>query len=151
MHAPLILLAALAVIGGFLGSTVLGADYSHFVSVHFSVPAVVSLITLAAGVGLAWKLYAGRDTDPVNIKLFANKFYFDELYAKIIAIAQDGVAYVTKVLDALIIDGAGVGGAKGAATGAGNAFRRIQSGNLQAYAILFGIGVLVIVFLAMAK
>ena len=150
MKAPLVLLAALAVIGGFFGSTVLGADHD-FVHIHFGVPMIASLITLAAGAGLAWKLYYGRDTDPVNIKLFANKFYFDELYAKLIAVCQDGLAYFVKVLDTLVIDGAGVGGAKSAASGAGNAFRRIQSGNLQAYAFLFGIGVLVIVFLAMAK
>jgi NADH-quinone oxidoreductase subunit L len=140
MKLPLVLLAALAVVGGFLGSAVLGADYGKFVAVHFSVPMIASLLTLAAGVGLAWKLYNGRDTDPVNIKLFANKFYFDEIYAKLIAVVQDGVAYAVKVFDALFIDGAGVGGAKG-----------IQSGNLQAYAFLFGLGVLVIVFLAMVK
>jgi len=151
MKMPLVLLAALAVVGGFLGSTVLGADYSRFIAFHFSVPMVASLVTLAAGAGLAWKLYLGRDTDPVNIKLFANKFYFDELYAKLIAVVQDGVAWVVRVFDALFIDGLGVGGAKGLASGAGNSLRRIQSGNLQAYAFLFGIGVLVIVFLAMVK
>jgi NADH-quinone oxidoreductase subunit L len=151
MKLPLILLAVLAVIGGFLGSTVLGADYGHFISFHFSVPMVASILTLAAGAGLAWKLYLGRDIDPVNIKLFANKFYFDELYAKLIAVLQDGVAWVVRVFDSLFIDGIGVGGAKGLATSAGNSLRRIQSGNLQAYAFLFGLGVLVIVFLAMVK
>jgi NADH-quinone oxidoreductase subunit L len=151
MKVPLIILAVLAIIGGFLGSTVLGGDYGRFVEFHFGVPMVVSLITLAAGAGLAWKLYNGRDTDPVNIKAFANKFYFDEIYAKLISIFQDGVAYAVKMFDSLFIDGAGVGGAKGLASGAGNSLRRIQSGNLQAYAFLFGLGVLVIVFLAMVK
>ena len=153
MRAPLIILAALAVMAGFgfVSISVLGQGYAELTHFHLGVPAIVSLITLVAGAGLAWKLYQGRVTDPVNIKVFANKFYFDELYAKLIAFCQDGVATVVKVFDALFIDGAGVGGAKSLAANAGNALRRIQSGNLQAYAFLFGLGVLVIVFLALAK
>lgn len=85
----------------------------------------------------------------VNIKLFANKFYFDELYAKIIKLCQDSVASIMRVLDGLLIDGLGVGGTRGFANMTGNALRRIQSGNLQGYAYLFGVGVLVIVFLAL--
>ena len=154
MQLPLVILAVLGLAAGFFGflsTGVLGDEFKEFAHIHIGVPAIVSLITLVAGAGLAWKLYSGRDTDPVNIKAFTNKFYFDELYAKLIAICQDGVAAVVKVFDALLIDGAGVGGAKSLATNAGNALRRIQSGNLQAYAFLFGLGVLVIVFLALAR
>ena len=136
---------------GAVAANVLGEPYAHFSHFHLGVPAIVSLVTLAAGVGLGFKLYAGRDSDPVKIKLFANKFYFDEIYAKLIRLVQDSVAAVARVLDSLFIDGLGVGGAKSLANTTGNALRRIQSGNIQTYALLFGLGVLVIVFLALAK
>ena len=58
---------------------------------------------------------------------------------------------MARVLDSLLIDGLGVGGVKSLAQSAGNALRRVQVGNLQGYAFLFGLGVLVIVFLALAK
>jgi NADH-quinone oxidoreductase subunit L len=152
MRIPLIVLAVLAAVAGFgLAGAAFGEGYSKFFHVHFGVPAIVSLLTLVLGVFGAYKLYWGRDTEPLNIKLFANKFYFDELYAKIVAICQDAVATVSRVLDSLFIDGLGVGGAKSIANNAGQALRRIQSGNLQGYAFLFGLGVLIIVFLALAK
>ncbi len=151
MRAPLIILAVLAVLAGFalIAGPVLGDEYAKYSQFHFSVPAIVSILTLALGVGLGLKLYAGRDREPVNIKLFANKFYFDELYAKIVKLCQDSVAAVARVLDGLLIDGVGVGGTRGFANMTGNALRRIQSGNLQGYACLFGAGVLVIVLLAL--
>jgi preprotein translocase subunit SecD len=37
------------------------------------------------------------------------------------------------------------------AAGAGSLLRRLQVGNIQGYAFLFGLGVLLIVFLALAK
>jgi NADH-quinone oxidoreductase subunit L len=152
MRLPLIVLAALALVAGFgLAGIVFGEDYGKFFEVHFGAPALVSLVTLAIGVFGAFKLYWGRDTEPLNLRLFANKFYFDEIYAKIVGICQDAVASIMRVLDSLFIDGLGVGGAKSIASNAGQALRRVQSGNIQGYTFLFGLGVLVIVFLALAK
>ncbi len=151
MWLPLVVLAVLAIGGGWAASYVFGEEYEHFTHVHIGVPAIVSFLTLAGGIYAGYRLYWGRETEPLNIRLFANKFYFDEIYAKIVRVCQDSVAAVLRVLDSLFIDGLGVGGAKSLASNAGNALRRIQSGNIQGYAFLFGIGVLVIVFLALAK
>jgi NADH-quinone oxidoreductase subunit L len=153
MRLPLIVLAALGAIAGFglVGMVFDTEKYHEFLHVHIGVPAVVSLVTLALGVFGAYRLYWGRDTEPLNIRLFANKFYFDEIYAKIVRFCQDAVAAVARVLDSLFIDGLGVGGVKSVANNAGQALRRVQSGNIQGYAFLFGLGVLVIVFLALAK
>ena len=152
MFVPLVILAVMGVIGGFGGvaGAVLGQEQvpAHG---HFGVVGMVSIATLIIGAGGAIVLYRGRDRDPVNIKLFANKFYFDELYAKVIAVGQDGLATVVKVLDGLLIDGLGVRGAAGLASGAGGLLRRLQVGNIQGYAFLFGLGVLLLVFLALAK
>jgi NADH-quinone oxidoreductase subunit L len=153
MRAPLMILAVLSIIAGFapIAQGVLGSEAPEHIGIHFDVPFFVSIVSLAAGVFGAYKLYWGRDTDPVNIKLFANKFYFDEIYAKLVRICQDTVASVARVFDGFIIDGLGVGGVKSLAQSAGNTLRRIQVGNIQGYAFLFGLGVLVIVFLALAK
>jgi NADH-quinone oxidoreductase subunit L len=152
MFVPLVILAVMGLIGGF--GAVAGAILGHEqlpAHGHFGVVGMVSIATLIIGAGGAFVLYRGRDQDPVNIKLFANKFYFDELYAKVIAVAQDGLATVVKVLDGLLIDGLGVRGAAGLASGAGGMLRRLQVGNIQGYAFLFGLGVLLLVFLALAK
>jgi NADH-quinone oxidoreductase subunit L len=152
MFVPLVILAVMGVIGGF--GAVAGAILGHEQLPehgHFGLVGMVSIATLIVGAGGAFVLYRGRDQDPVNIKLFANKFYFDELYAKVIAVAQDGLATVVKVLDGLLIDGLGVRGAAGLASGAGGMLRRLQVGNIQGYAFLFGLGVLLLVFLALAK
>lgn len=152
MFVPLVILAVMGVIGGF--GWVAGAILGHEALPahgHFGLVGIVSIATLIIGAGGAWVLYRGRDRDPVNIKLFANKFYFDELYTKVIGVAQDGLATVVKVLDGLLIDGLGVRGAAGLASGAGGMLRRLQVGNIQGYAFLFGLGVLLLVFLALAK
>ncbi len=113
----------------------------------------VSLATLIAGVFFGWKTYAGKDSDPLAdkplAKLFANKFYFDEAYAKLIKIAQDGLAQVLQLVDGLLIDGLGVRGSSGLASGTGSLLRRLQVGNIQGYAFLFGLGVLLLVSFAL--
>lgn len=93
-------------------------------------------------------MYRGKNSDPINIKLFANKFYFDEFYAKIVRYGQDALAGVVNFVDKLLIDGLIVRGSGLAASGAGQLFRRLQVGNIQGYAFLFGLGVLLVVFLA---
>ncbi len=152
MLLPLVVLAAMGVIAGFgaVAGKILGPEMlpEHG---HFGIVGIVSIATLVLGAGLAFVMYRGRRSDPVNIPLFAKKFYFDELYAKLVAVFQDGVAAVARVLDSLLIDGLGVRGTAGLAAGAGSLLRRLQVGNIQGYAFLFGLGVLLIVFLALAK
>ena len=109
----------------------------------------VSVGALLLGVGAAFFLYNGKDKEPLNIAVFRNKFYFDELYAKIIKVVQDGVATVLSAVDDLLIDGALVTGFSRAVGGIGSAFRRIQTGNLQGYAFVFGLGILIILYIAL--
>lgn len=78
----------------------------------------------------------------------ANKFYIDEIYLAIVRIFQDTLAWIVKGLDYLLIDGLGVRGSSGLAAGLGSLMRRIQVGNLQVYAFLFGLGVIMIIYFA---
>jgi NADH-quinone oxidoreductase subunit L len=156
MLVPLLVLAVPSLIAGFhfFGGTVLG-NYMpvHEGSMIFNIPFFVSLITLTAGTYLGWKTYIGQTSDPLAHKaaanLFANKFYFDEIYAKAIRILQDGLARVLQLIDGLLIDGLGVRGSSGLASGTGDLFRRLQVGNIQGYAFLFGLGVLLLVSFAL--
>src|SRR5207244_5143425 len=93
----------------------------------------------AVGAGGGWVLYKGQSKDPILIPLFKNKFYFDELYAALIAGTQDLLATLSRYIDQWLIDGLLVRGLSGAAWATGFALRFLQFGNLPAYAFLFGL------------
>ena len=80
-------------------------------------------------------------------KHFRNKFYIDEAYAKVVRYGQDTLAAFIHFFDELFINGFLVDGFSRAAGGFGRIFGRLQSGNLQGYAVLFGIGVLLVIYL----
>ncbi len=46
-------------------------------------------LSFVIGIVVGWSLYRGAEKDPILIPLFRNKFYFDELYAALIAGTQD--------------------------------------------------------------
>ncbi len=150
MFLPLLILAVPAIIAGFPFLAGLILDLPH--EEHAShLPLIASVVSLIAGVGLGWKTYAGKTSEPVRISVFANKFYIDEIYAKLVAIFQDGLASLTRVFDLLFVEGLGMRGAAGITAAAGSVFRRLQGGNLQGYAFLFGAGVLALVYIALIK
>lgn len=152
MSAPLILLAVMAIFSGyqFLGGNI-APLYKPF-EFHPSAPAfIASISAVVIGLFLAWRLYGNAKEDPLEhkgiFKHFRNKFYIDEAYAKIVSYGQDTVAAFVHFFDELIINGFLVGGFSRAATGFGRIFGRLQSGNLQGYAVLFGLGVLLVIYL----
>lgn len=157
MLVPLLILAVPSLLAGygfFNGSILPHSEHageSHgLLSMIFSTVGIVSLAALIAGVGLGFVLYRGKNSEPLSIKLFANKFYFDEFYAKVVKYGQDLVASISNGIDKFLIDGVAVRGSGFAAGGVGQLFRKLQVGNIQGYAFLFGLGVLVIIFLAVA-
>lgn len=151
MFVPLIVLAVLAVIAGFpFFASGISPLYINE-GFHVGAPFIASVAAFIIGFGLAFVLYAKADKDPLAdnpiFKVFRNKFYLDELYAKIVTYVQDGFAAVIHFIDELVIGGLLVGGFSRAAAGAGRLFGRMQSGNLQGYAVLFGMGVLLVIYL----
>ncbi|MDB4353725.1 NADH-quinone oxidoreductase subunit L [Akkermansiaceae bacterium] len=151
MLLPLVILAVMAILSGwnFLAST-LSPLHKEF---HFHVgPALFASIgALVIGALLAFKLYFNAESDPLAnngiAKIFRNKFYIDELYAKLVAYLQDSFAAIIHFIDELVIGGLIVGGFSRAAGGVGRLFTRMQSGNLSAYASLFGLGVIIVIYL----
>ncbi len=147
MTAPLIVLAVLSVFSAY-GTEHLferAVEIAKWPTHSLVVPILATLAFLAGTAG-GWVLYSGKVKDPILIPAFKNKFYFDELYAALIAGTQDLLAGLSSYFDKWIIDGVLVRGLSGAAWAGGFMLRFFQIGNLQAYAFLFGVGVVGLIF-----
>lgn len=146
MSIPLILLAAMALLSGyhFLSDPLSAIRPEHIAN---KIVLIASIGTLVLGVGIGFFLYAGKAKDPISIPLFRNRFYLDAIYEKgIVKYFQDGFAAIVHFFDEFIINGLLVGGFSRLAETFGNVFRKAQSGNLQAYAFTFGLGVLLVIY-----
>ena len=146
MTIPLILLAIPACIAGFP----FVASLFLKVPEHEGSPlgAIgVSLVAFAAGAAGGFYLYNGRNKDEIDIPLFEHKFYFDEFYQSLIKWSLDLLANISGFFDRWVIDGSLVRGLGGLTWGSGFALRFLQIGNLQAYAFLFGVGVVLLLYL----
>ena len=147
MVLPLVILAGLSIVAGFglVAKPILGEYYPHE---HVAGPVVIlSIGTLISGLVIGFLLYRGKKEEPFPVGFLANKFYIDELYTGLVAVFQDGVALIMRGLDYYVFDGLTSRGTSKTAMGLGNLFRRVQVGNLQAHAFLFGVGVILIVYL----
>jgi NADH-quinone oxidoreductase subunit L len=145
MTGPLIILAVLALVGGWPVFAQNFLVVPHERESTFIIPAL-ALIALISGVGIAVWLYRNREHDPLHVDLLRRRFYIDELYQWLIGATQDFFARVAALFDRWIIDGVAVRGASGATFGFGSVLRLFQIGNLQAYAFLFGLGVIALIY-----
>jgi len=144
MTLPLIILAVPSVIAG----------YSFFAGRFLTLPTepvdlgvmFLSILVFLAGAGLAWFFYDGKDSDPIHIPLFANRFYIDQFYQTLIACTQDLLGSLSATFDRWILDGVIVRGVSSAAWVTGFVLRFLQLGNLQAYAFLFGAGSVALIY-----
>ncbi len=145
MTLPLIILAIPAALGGFgffaTRFLTLPSEKEH----HLAVP-MIAFACLLVGVLGAFALYRNQAQDPVDIPLFRNRFYLDELYAFLIRATQGLLASVSAFIDRWILDGAIVRGLSGGTWGSGFLLRLLQVGNLQAYGFLFGLGVIALIY-----
>jgi len=151
MTLPLVVLAILSVIAGSVSID------AHFLSLpkeeeHVSIVPLLSLAAFLIGAGLAVVIYSGRNKDPIRIPLFSNKFYIDEIYAVLIRYTQDLLARINAKFDRLVLDGALVRSFfAGGTYASGFVLRLFQVGNLQAYAFLFGTGVIALIYFMVFK
>jgi NADH-quinone oxidoreductase subunit L len=167
MTTPLLILAVPALLAGLWG---IEAFYTHQfqgaepmpagtwlqqIIVPFSHAPLVALASLGAvvvGALAAWPLYSGSQTDPLPQRLGAlaqamrNRFYFDELYQRLVDSTQDALATAADAFDRWIIDGLFIGGLRGTTDFVGRLLRLLQTGNLQTYAFSFVIGVALLLF-----
>ncbi len=149
MSLPLIVLAVMGLVAGFpfVAANLSPAYERPEHLIHVNLISIVSVVALIVGVLAGLALYAGKEKDPVSIPLFRNRFYLDAIYDNgIVRYLQDGFAAIVHFLDEILINSILVGGLTRLAETLGNFFRKAQSGNLQAYAFTFGLGVLLLIY-----
>ncbi|MGJ8674120.1 NADH-quinone oxidoreductase subunit L [Rubritalea sp.] len=153
MAVPLLTLALMALASPWLGNLIPALDDFHpHIGIEMNGVTIASISAFVIGLLGAVLLYKGKSEDPLAsnpvMTIFRNKFYVDEFYAKLIKAFQDIVAAVVHFLDEFFINGMIVGGLTRLAQGTGDFFRyRMQTGNLQNYALLFGAGIIVVIYL----
>jgi NADH-quinone oxidoreductase subunit L len=82
----------------------------------------------------------------LHVDLIRHRFYIDEFYEWLINRTQELLARIAAFFDRWIIDAGVVRGASGGTFGIGALLRLFQVGNLQAYAFLFGLGIVVLIY-----
>jgi len=162
MTTPLVILAVLSCIGGFIGLKPYYNGWSTSVvhTINFVTPfpvgepslfmeMILPMCVVLLGIGCAWALYHDAQTDPLEGGLFrvlANKFYFDDIYDTYVVGTQQLVARSFAWIDSWIIDGLIIRGAAYVCVGFGELLRLFQTGNLQAYAYVFTLGGLILIY-----
>jgi NADH-quinone oxidoreductase subunit L len=154
MTMPLVVLAVLAFGGGWLPipavlAPVIGAAEGPEAPLWmFALATTLAL----GGLGLAYQLYVREPEMPARIAqrldgfyaLVRDKFRVDELYDATVVRLVFGVANVSaRRIDPGLIDGA-VNGTGLLIRATGGAWRRLQTGNVQHYALSFLVGALVL-------
>jgi NADH-quinone oxidoreductase subunit L len=167
MTVPLMILAVLSLVGGWVAAPALwgGKDYfAEFLSPVFGtgeaaggaeataslehILSGVAVVAAALGLAVAMWMYnkkVSRGTSEGLHKLLYNKYYVDELYfgAVVNPLIWLSTNLLWKVIDAGTIDGAVNGVAKGAAV-IGDGLRHTQSGNTRSYAVWVIVGAIVV-------
>jgi NADH-quinone oxidoreductase subunit L len=169
MSLPLVVLAVLALFGGFIGITNIynsqfaaGADILSVAQqalepLHNVVAMLCGIGAVAIGLIAAYVLYGKTATDPLPAKLgplataMKNRFYFDELYEATFIRAHDFIAAVCGVIDRWLLEGFVIGAIRGGTDLTGRGLRLLQTGNLQTYAFLFVLGVALVLYFVLGK
>lgn len=172
MKWPLVLLAVPSALAGFFGiQSFINRQFQPGEAAHpsswieelfapFGHAPLAALIGLAAilfGFSFAFALYHNAAKDPLPEKLGAlsramrNRFYFDEIYDKLIALTHEALSRLADWIDRWIVASLMVRGIHGTTEFLGRALRLVQTGNLQTYAFLFVAGVVIILYFVLAK
>jgi NADH-quinone oxidoreductase subunit L len=157
MTVPLVVLSILALTGGFIGIPrfIMGA-HAHPFSLE---PAVAASSVAAAllGITLGTVMYFNTKTneDPLVktfggfYRLLVNKYYLDDFFLKLAGFFQNTTAKLLFWFDGNIVIQKGVNGVAALTQRTASVIRKTQTGRIQTYAMVFGFGVVMIVFFMM--
>jgi len=171
MTIPLLVLAVLSVVGGYVGlpeGWAWGDRFSEFLAPVLSHPAagraaeesslegplmLCSVVAAFSGIALAYLFYLRSPAMPENLarrfravyETLLNKYWVDEIYGATVVAGTIALANgFWKLVDVLVIDGI-VNGVGNFVRAQSAIWRRIQTGNVQHYALTFLVGVIVVV------
>ncbi len=153
MTFPLMVLAFLSIVGGFIPfSEFVSADGAGF-EAHLNYPlAAVAVGVGIIGIALAWVFYKNENSLSdrfakgfgVFYKWTYNKFYFDEIYLFVTKkILFKGVSWPAAWFDRNVVD-ATMNLIGNSTVSASNKMKGLQSGKVQDYAFAFISGVVII-------
>lgn len=158
MTIPLIILALMSVVAGFIGAPFTGNPFGHFV--HYAgethhepemVVAVTSALIGVLGIIAAYLVYARKMVSTARVKerlsgvytLVYNKFYIDEIYMWLIRVFVDGTARLMFWIDINIINR--LVDLSAEITGAlGKSLRYTEDGQVQTYAYYMLGGIIIL-------
>lgn len=161
MTFPLIILAILSVVAGFIGSPFVKngfATWIYFGEVHhpeFHVALAIKTTVVAfAGIGLAYLIYFKKAISAEAIKerfkpiytLLYNKYYIDELYQFLFDKVVLNIGRAFNWNDRKVVDGIADGFAD-LIRATGGKLRYMQSGSMQSYALVIFLAITVLVLL----
>ena len=119
---------------------------------HAPLAAFLGLGAFLAGCFGAMELYRGASVDPLPqfwpfmCRAMKERFWFDELYERIIIRPLDFLAWFIAGFDRWFVGTACVGSVRETTRFTGMILRFVQTGNMQTYAFLFAAGVLVLLY-----
>jgi NADH-quinone oxidoreductase subunit L len=174
MLIPLIVLAFFSIVGGYVGIPHVLGGHNYFeeflepvfaaanskmmLPMHDSAALELGLMAASVAIGLlgifaGWKIYTQKQEVAENTakkfsglhKLLWNKYFVDETYDALVVnpIKQTSEKFLWKIFDVKIIDNTLNYSAK-FVEATSNIFRRIQTGVVQSYAVVFVAGILLI-------
>ncbi|MFA5833397.1 MAG: NADH-quinone oxidoreductase subunit L [Bacteroidota bacterium] len=175
MLIPLLVLALFSVIGGYVGiphvlgghnyfeeflePVFAGANEKMILPVHDSAALELGLMAASVALGLlgmyaGWKIFTEKTEIAESVakkfsgfhKLLWNKYFVDEAYDAVVVTPMKKISdkFLWKIVDVKIIDNALNYSAK-LVEATSNIFRRIQTGVVQSYAIVFVAGILFVI------
>jgi NADH-quinone oxidoreductase subunit L len=147
MLIPLFILAALSIVGGYLGLPhLLGAEHAAF---HWDV-AITSTVVALGGIGIAYLIYHRRAVSPDQVvqalalpySFLQRRYWIDEMYSWYVTeVQQKLIAGACLWIERSVIINVAVNGIAWLTKGAGLVLRRSQTGKIQTYVFVFLVGV----------
>ncbi len=154
MKIPLLILAALSALGGFIGipQFILG-EHAQETYLNISV-AATSVIAALIGISIGTFIYSKKklSQDPLietfgeTYQFVVKKYYLDEFFESLAGVFKNTLAKILFWFDATVIIQKGVNGIAGVTRGLGSFLRRAQTGFVQTYAMVFGFGVALLLY-----
>ncbi len=153
MKIPLIILAVLAIIGGFIGiPQFLMGEHAHHEPLDMGV-AILSTIAALSGIALGTLIYkkARGKSDPLTPKLgilhtlLDHKYYLDNAFQAMANFFQKLVSPILYWFDSRVVIQTGVNGVAAVTRGFAFVSRLLQTGRVHNYALSFAVGILILV------
>jgi len=154
MLAPLIMLAGLSIVGGYLHLPEFLGE--HLGALRWDV-AGTSLVAIGTGLGLSYLIYLRRVISAQDLarqlvpiyRLLINRYYVDAVYNWYVeSVQQRLLAGAAALFERWIIIGLIVNGTAAVVSLSGRALRLWQTGKVQTYALVFFMGVVSLLYVA---